>query len=277
MQNDDKRSVKYEIILDCKRISDLFMKDRFFKSLSIFLCLSLFLASCENGSIASSYDPVSETALYHSDAAQVCAEYENGDVLYIDRTQIFDDGAFTSDQKKIMDVIQQHMRATASSRQGEVRIVDSDAISEIGLEHELDCRYLYLARESIEEDLSTCKMFVDYHQMDIREDAAKVVVSYRLQAPDEEQPAWEQTEAYIFKKYPHDATPWQLVNVIFDAEDDKGEIFAELENSQAASEWLTKFSFSQCQREDYTTQPNYSYYVDDDMKIDEAKFNNVTD
>ena len=46
-----------------------------------------------------------------------------------------------------------------------------------------------------------------------------------------------------------------------------------LEENQDTTEWLTSYSFTQLQRSDYTDQPNYSYFVNDKMEIDESRFN----
>ena len=243
--------------------------------LGMFLCLILVFSGCSNDSTDKSYETVSATALYQTSAEKVCAEYDNGDVLYIDREQVLNDGAFSDDQEKIMDVIQQHLRATASSYNGAVRIADGDTIAEEGLEHELDCRYRYLAYESRENNDKDGEMFVEYLVMDVQKEAAKVIVSYKLQKPDAEEPEYEQTEAYIFKNVAGDAEPWQLVNVIFDPEDGESDLFTKLKDSDSTSEWLTTYSFSQLQRSDYTDQPNYSYFVNDDMEIDEEKFDHA--
>lgn len=210
-------------------------------------------------------------SIKHS-AEKVCAEYDNGDILYIDRAQVLNGGTFSDDQEKIMDVVQQHLRATASSYNGEVRIANGDAIAEDGLEHELDCRYRYLAYESTENTSKDVEMFVNYLMMDVQAEAAKVIVSYKLQQPDAKEPVYDQTEAYIFENAPGDAEPWQLVNVIFDPEDGGSDLFAKLEASDSTDEWLTTYSFSQLQRSDYTDQPNYSYFVGDDMAINEERF-----
>ena len=95
---------------------------------------------------------------------------------------------------------------------------------------------------------------------------------FGMQQPDAEEPVYEQTEAYIFKNVAGNAKPWQLVNVIFDPEDGDSDLFAKLKDSDSTSEWLTTYSFSQLQRSDYTDQPNYSYFVNDDMAIDEERF-----
>lgn len=245
------------------------MKRPIYMLLGMLLCAALAFSGCSSNS---GYETVSATAFYQTSAEKVCAEYDNGDVLYIDRAQMLNDGAFSDDQEKIMDVIQQHLRATASSYNGAVRIADGDAIAEDGLEHELDCRYRYLAYESTENTDKDVEMFADYLVMDIQEEAAKVMVSYKLQQSDAEAPVYEQTEAYIFKNAAGDAEPWQLVNVIFDPEDADSDLFANLEASDNADDWLTTYSFSQLQRSDYTDQPNYSYFVDDDMAIDEERF-----
>lgn len=244
------------------------MKQSVYILVAVLLCATLGFSGCSSNS----YKTVSATALYQTSAEKVCAEYDNGDILYIDRAQVLNDGDFSADQEKIMDVIQQHLRATASSYNGAVRIADGDAIAEEGLEHELDCRYRYLAYESTENTGKDGEMFVDYLVMDVQDEAAKVIVSYKLQQPDAEEPVYEQTEAYIFKNVAGNAKPWQLVNVIFDPEDGDSDLFAKLKDSDSTSEWLTTYSFSQLQRSDYTDQPNYSYFVNDDMAIDEERF-----
>lgn len=243
------------------------MKQPAYIFLGTFLCATLVFSGCSSNS----YETVPATALYQTSAEKVCAAYDNGDVLYIDRAQVMNDGVFSADQEKIMDVIQQHLRATASSYNGAVRIAGGDAIAADGLEHELDCRYRCLAYESTENTSNDDEMFVDYLVMDVQAEAAKVIVSYKLQQPDAEAPAYEQTEAYIFANAPGDAEPWQLVNVIFDPEDGDSDLFAKLEASDSTDEWLTIYSFSQLQRSDYTDQPNYSYFVGDDMAIDEER------
>ncbi len=247
------------------------MKQSAYIFAGMILCATLVFSGCSNNSTNSSYETVSATALYQTSAEKVCAEYDNGDILYIDRAQVLNDGAFSDDQEKIMDVVQQHLRATASSYNGEVRIANGDAIAEDGLEYEMDCRYRYLAYESTENTSKDGEMFVDYLMMDVQAEAAKVIVSYKFQQPDAEAPAYEQTEAYIFKNVPGDAEPWQLVNVIFDPEDGDSDLFAKLKASDSTDEWLTTYSFSQLQRSDYTDQPNYSYFVGDDMAIDEER------
>lgn len=244
------------------------MKQPAYIFLGTFLCATLVFSGCSSNS----YETVPATALYQTSAEKVCAEYDNGDILYIDRAQVLNGGAFSDDQEKIMDVIQQHLRATASSYNGEVRIANGDAIAEDGLEHELDCRYRYLAYESTENTSKDVEMFVNYLMMDVQAEAAKVIVSYKLQQPDAKEPVYDQTEAYIFENAPGDAEPWQLVNVIFDPEDGGSDLFAKLEASDSTGEWLTTYSFSQLQRSDYTDQPNYSYFVNDDMAINEERF-----
>lgn len=244
------------------------MKQPAYIFLGMFLCATLVFS----GFSSNSYETVSAAALYQTSAEKVCAEYDNGDILYIDRAQVLNGGAFSDDQEKIMDVIQQHLRATASSYNGEVRIANGDAIAEDGLEHELDCRYRYLAYESTENTSKDVEMFVNYLMMDVQAEAAKVIVSYKLQQPDAKEPVYDQTEAYIFENAPGDAEPWQLVNVIFDPEDGGSDLFAKLEASDSTDEWLTTYSFSQLQRSDYTDQPNYSYFVGDDMAINEERF-----
>ena len=159
------------------------MKQSVYILVAVLLCATLGFSGCSSNS----YKTVSATALYQTSAEKVCAEYDNGDSLYIDRAQVLNDGDFSADQEKIMDVIQQHLRATASSYNGAVRIADGDVIAEEGLEHELDCRYRYLAYESTENTDKDGEMFVDYLVMDVQDEAAKVIVSYKLQQPDAEE------------------------------------------------------------------------------------------
>lgn len=240
---------------------------------SLLLCATLLLSGCSHNNSADNYELVSEDTLYQAHDENIHIEYDNGDRLFVNRDKVLSDGAISSDTQKIMAVIQKHLRATASCFQGKLRIADSDVIAEEGLEHELDCRYRYLARDSVENECPDCDMFVDYLLLDVREDAAKVIVSYKLQQPDAEEPVIEQTEGYIFKNEPGDPEPWQLVNVIFDPNDSNNDIFTKLEESQDTTEWLTNYSFGQLQRSNYTDQPNYSYFVNDNMEIDEALFN----
>ena len=249
------------------------MKLTVYSFTSLLLCVILILSGCSHDNSIENYESVSEDELYQTYNEKIHIEYNNGDSLFVNRDTVLNDGTISSDTQKIMAVIQQHLRATASCFQGKLRIADSDLIAEDGLEHELDCRYRYLARDSVENEHPDCDMFVDYLFIDVREDAAKAIVSYKLQQLDAKTPVYEQTEGYVFKHIPGDSEPWQLVNVLFDPNDSNNDIFRNLEENQDTTEWLTSYSFTQLQRSDYTDQPNYSYFVNDKMEIDESRFN----
>lgn len=163
--------------------------------------------------------------------------------------------------KKVMDQTQTYVSGVYAAVTGHGgNVVDTDFVTDLLLVQELEARAAYLASEYKDADTSSMVPYIKFETVDIKEDAAKVIVSYSVKNPDTDDIALEQRDAYLYIK---EGNNWKLNNVIFDTGHGGDKIIEKLEKEDNPDAWKNEYSYQNLKRSDYENAPDYKVLVEE--------------
>lgn len=203
-----------------------------------------------------------------SDANYTKISGSDGFSFYVDRNAVQVDKAQTADAKKITDEVESYV-LTIFNRpyNGYIGVVDGDGISdsEPDLEAELDARIQYIALTYRNQNFSKAAPYLHYDTFDLKDDTAKVIISFEMKNPDTNDVLAQNHEGYIFVKNGRD---WELINNIVDTGRGGDNILQELAANDDPAAWRTTYAYSQLKRSDYEDDHDFYYYWKDDLDAD---------
>ena len=241
------------------------MMKPFRKGVVIGACLLVLLAGCStNSDQASRVSNPPESEEHYT-------KITNGDGFdfYVDDEAIQVAEDEQADAKKITDLVESYvMRVLYSSYNGRIGVVDGDTIAAPGLEAEMNARIAYLAEKYKDQDFSAMDPYLSYQVFEIKDDAAKVIVSFEMRNTKTGDVGVDNHEGYVFIKEGND---WKLINNIVDTGKGGAATLEALAKSDDPEAWRTTYSYEQLKRSDYEDAPDYSYYLNEQFEVDPQK------
>lgn len=182
--------------------------------------------------------------------------------FYVNDSIVQVDDEHQADAKRLVDAVENYvLNVLYSSYNGHVAVVDGDSIGAPGLEQEMDARIAYIAEKYGEKDFSSMAPYLRFDTFNIQDDAAKIIVSFRMQDPNSGKVMAENHEGYIFKK---SGRNWLLVNNIVDTGHGGNDVLRKLAKDKDPESWKTSYAYDQLKRSDYENAHDYSYLIDEE-------------
>ncbi len=220
----------------------------------LLLCLAVTLCGCGADTTETSYSTINSG---------------DGFVFYVNRDAVQVDKAQAADAKAITDEVESYALTILNCPyNGRIGVVDGDRISEPGLEAELDARIQYIALSYRDQSFSNAAPYLRYDTFDLKDDTAKVIITFEMKNPDTNEVLAKNHEGYIFIK---DGRDWLLANNIVDTGRGGDKILQELAANDDPQAWRTTYAYSQLKRSDYEDDHDFTYYWKDDIDADMHK------
>lgn len=131
-----------------------------------------------------------------------------------------------------------------------------------GLTDEMNARYATLYSQINGPitglGFSENRFYVTFHDINVQDDVAKVVCSYRIQHPNADKPELEESEVIFWQMGQED---WVYTNIISTAGGINNAVFEALCESDNPDDWDTTYAFTKLKRSSYANDgKNYTDY-----------------
>lgn len=228
---------------------------------ALVLCVAIGLCGCSNSADESGATSVAEETYTQITDGKGFYYYVNDDAVQVAENE-------QVDAKKITDSVESYTLAMYSSYNGRLGVVDGSFIAASGLEAEMDARIRYNAEKYKEQDFSDMDPYLKFQVFDIKDDTAKVIVSFEIRDTNTGEVGIENHEGYVFIK---EETDWKLINNIVDTGNGGDATLDALSKSDDPEEWRTTYNFEQLKRSDYEDAHDFTYYLNDQYEADPQK------
>lgn len=220
--------------------------------LLLLLCLAIILCGCNySASTDANYKNISNDEDFS---------------FYVDDSVVKVDKKDTAEAKKVTDEVESYVLSIFHrAYNGRIGVIDGDLISEPDLEAELDSRIQYIALTYRDQNFSKAAPYLRYDTFDLKDDTAKVIITFEMKNPDTNEVLAKNHEGYIFVK---DGRDWLLANNIMDTGRGGDNVLKELAANNDPQAWRTTYAYSQLKRSDYEDDHDFTYYWRDDIDAD---------
>lgn len=189
--------------------------------------------------------------------------FHDEQVIYVDDSAILEQGALTPNQKKLEErTLFLEMERLYETYQHYTTFAEGMSSKQPGLTDEMNARYATLYAE-IDGPLVSAgsgeeRFYVTFHDIDVQDDVAKVVCSYRIQHPHSDKPELEESEVIFWVMGQKD---WVYSNIISTAGGIDNAVFEALCESDTPDDWDTTYAFTTLKRSSYANDgKNYTDY-----------------
>ena len=235
------------------------------KGLVAAVCLLVLLAGCSShGGAGSDLSSAAE-----SEGTYTKITNDKGVDFYVDDDAVQVAENEQADAKKIADGVDSYvLRVLYASYNCRIGGLDGDLIAASGLEAEMHARIAYIAEKYHDQDFSDMDPYLRFQVFDIKEDTAKVIVSFEMRNTKTGEVGIENHEGYVFIK---DGNRWKLVNNIVDTGHGGATTLDALAKSDDPEAWRTTYSYEQLKRSDYEDAHDFTYYMNEQGEADPQK------
>lgn len=194
-------------------------------------------------------------------------EFHDAQKIYVDDTAVRGDGTLSDAQKKVETfILEKDMERVYEVHQGFDAFPEGMSSTQVGLSEEMDARLSVLYSKNKGHMPGNWKFYAIFEDIDVREDAAKVVVRYRIEDADRDGEVVEEEAEVLF------LTPgmkdWTYVNLISTEGGTDPAFFEKACASDDPTAWLTTYSYNECKRRDYAGGIDYVDYMNGAEGID---------
>ena len=189
--------------------------------------------------------------------------FHDEQVIYVDDSAVTDQGALTPNQKKLEErTLFLEMERLYETYQHFTTFAEGMSSKQSGLTDEMNARYATLYSQINGPitglGFSENRFYVTFHDINVQDDVAKVVCSYRIQHPNANKPELEESEVIFWQMGQED---WVYTNIISTAGGINNAVFEALCESDNPDDWDTTYAFTELKRSSYANDgKNYTDY-----------------